>query len=126
MGCSEALLRNIEAFAPQAPQAPQATRTAWTEVAAPAARGLLAHARGQWAEAAAGLGQALPRLTAIGGSHAQRELFEQLHVDALQRAGQLAAVQNQLQPRANAQPQSQRLRRRLQAVNVGLGLPAAP
>ncbi len=119
---AQALLRNIEAFAPQAPQA---TRAAWTEVAVPAARGLLAHARGQWAEAAAALGQSLPRLTAIGGSHAQRELFEQLHVDALQRAGQLAAVQNQLQPRANAQPQSQRLRRRLQVVNMGLGLPPA-
>ena len=117
------LLRNIEAFAPQAPQA---TRAAWAEVATPAARGLLAHARGRWAEAAVELGQALPQLTTIGGSHAQRELFEQLQLDALQRAGQMAAVQNQLQPRANAQPQSQRLRRRLQVVNAALGLPTAP
>ena len=120
---ADTLLRNIEAYAPQAPAA---TRAAWAEVAVPAARGLLAHARGRWAEAAVGLGQALPQLTAIGGSHAQRDLFEQLQLDALQRAGQLAAVQNQLQPRANAQPQSQRLRRRLQVVTAGLGLPAVP
>ncbi len=119
---AETLLRHLQAFAPQAPAA---TRAAWVEVAVPAARGLLAHARGQWPQAAEQLGQALPRLVAIGGSHAQRDLFEQIQLDALQRAGQLAAVQNQLQPRANAQPQSQRLRRRLQGVNAGLGLPAA-
>ncbi|OYU93332.1 MAG: hypothetical protein CFE45_20965, partial [Burkholderiales bacterium PBB5] len=55
---------------------------------------------------------------------AQRDLFDQLHVDALQRAGRLAAVQNILQPRANAQPQSQRLRRRLHEVYAALSLPA--
>ncbi|MES2718027.1 MAG: tetratricopeptide repeat protein [Pseudomonadota bacterium] len=118
---AEALLAAIEAHAPQAPPA---QRTAWQQVAVPAARGLLAHARGQWAAAADGLGQALPRLALIGGSHAQRDLFEQLHIDALGRAGQLAAVQNLLQPRANAQPQSQRLKRRLHEVCAALGLPA--
>jgi hypothetical protein len=65
----------------------------------------------------------LPGLASIGGSHAQRDLFEQLHLDALQRAGQLAAVQNLLQPQANTQPQSERLRRRLHTVYAGLRLP---
>ena len=114
----------LAAMAAHAPQAPAAQRAAWQQVAVPAARGLLAHARGQWAEAADGLTQALPRLALIGGSHAQRDLFEQLHIDALTRAGQLSAVQNLLQPRANAQPQSQRLKRRLHAVCAALGLPA--
>ncbi len=118
---ADALLAAIEAHAPQAPLA---QRAAWQQVAVPAARGLLAHARGLWAQAADGLTQALPRLALIGGSHAQRDLFEQLHVDALGRAGQLAAVQHLLQPRANAQPQSQRLRRRLHAVCAALELPA--
>jgi tetratricopeptide (TPR) repeat protein len=118
---ADTLLANIEAFAPQAPVA---ARPAWLQVAVPAARGLLAHARGQWARAADHLTLALPGLAGIGGSHAQRDLFEQVHVDALQRAGRLAAVQNILQPRANAQPQSQRLRRRLHAVYAGLSLPA--
>jgi hypothetical protein len=115
------MLAAIEAHAPEAPLA---QRAAWQQVAVPAARGLLAHARGRWAQAADGLTEALPRLALIGGSHAQRDLFEQLHIDALTRAGQLSAVQNLLQPRANAQPQSQRLKRRLHGVYAALGLPA--
>ncbi len=119
---ADLLLASIEAFAPTAAAA---TRVAWQQVAVPAARGLLAHARGQWAAAADALTLALPRLALIGGSHAQRDLFEQLHLDALVRSGQLAAAQNLLQPRANALPQSQRLKRRLRVVDAGLGLPAA-
>ena len=115
-----ALLASIESFAPQAPAA---SRPAWQAVALPAARGLLAHARGQWAVAAQQLAQALPQLVLIGGSHAQRDLFEQVYIDALQRSGGLAAVQNLLQPRANAVPQSRRLARQVQAVSAGLGLP---
>ena len=118
---ADTLLGHIEAFAPQAPLA---ARAAWQRVAVPAARGLLAHARGQWADAAEQLTLALPRLAAIGGSHAQRDLFEQVHVDALQQSGQLAAVQNLLQPQANRQPQSERLRRRLHEVYAALKLPA--
>ncbi|WP_395701899.1 tetratricopeptide repeat protein [Aquabacterium sp.] len=114
------LLAHIERYAPQAPAA---SRAAWQQVALPAARGLLAHAQGRWAEAARALEQALPRLLAIGGSHAQRGLFEQIHVDALQRTGELGGVLNLLQPQANALPQSRRLQRRLAAVYAGLGLP---
>ena len=120
---ADALVAQIEAFAPRAPAASAA---AWQRVAVPAARGLLAHARGRWADAADALALALPRLVAIGGSHAQRELFEQVYIDALQRSGALAAVQNLLQPRLNAQPQSRRLARQLQAVGSGLGLPPRP
>ena len=124
---ADTLLANIERFAPLAPAQ---TRRVWQQVAVPAARGLVAHARGlldpaaaDWPAAADALGLALPGLVGIGGSHAQRDLFQQIHVDALQRAGRLAAVQNLLQPQAHAQPQSQRLRRRLRAVAHGLGLP---
>jgi hypothetical protein len=124
---ADTLLANIARFAPQAPAA---ARAAWQRVAVPAAHGLLAHARGlfkpalaDWPAAADALGAALPGLASIGGSHAQRDLFEQLHLDALQRAGQLAAVQNLLQPQANTQPQSERLRRRLHTVYAGLRLP---
>ena len=118
---ADALLAAITAHAPQAPQVQSA---AWQQVAVPAAIGLLAHARGHWTQAADALTQALPRLALIGGSHAQRDLFEQLHVDALCRAGQWGAVQQLLQPHANAQPQSRRLARRLQDVYAALGLPA--
>lgn len=110
-------------LARHAGQAPAAGGMVWQQVALPAAQGLRAHARGDWAEAAAQLERALPRLAGIGGSHAQRALFEQLYEDALQRSGALAAVQNLLQPQANAQPESERLRRRLHEVYAQLGLP---
>ena len=90
----------------------------------PAAEGLLAHAEGDWATAARELGLALPRLLQIGGSHAQRDLFHQIWLDALQKDGQWATVQNLLQPQANAQPESRRLARQARAVNAALGLPA--
>jgi hypothetical protein len=60
-------------------------RSVWQDIAAPAARGLLAHARGEYARAAEELGRALPRLIEIGGSHAQRDLFTRVHRDALAR-----------------------------------------
>ncbi|MDT7834001.1 tetratricopeptide repeat protein [Aquabacterium sp. OR-4] len=114
-----------DAIVAHAPQAPAAARRAWQQVAVPAAHGLLAHARGHWAEAAEALAAALPQLLRIGGSHAQRELFEQLWLDAAQRAGDAATVLNVLQPRLNAAPQSRRLARRLRTAHSALGLPAA-
>ncbi|KAF1048548.1 tetratricopeptide repeat protein [Xylophilus sp.] len=119
---ADALLANVEAHA--ARQTAPATRAAWQQVAVPAARGLVAHARGDWSEAARGLGAAIPQLVEIGGSHAQRDLFSQLWIDALVRGGRLAAAQNLLQPQANAQPQSKRLARQLGAVYRGLGIAA--
>jgi len=60
----------------------------WVEVALPAARGMVAHARGEWERVIAELGPTLPRLYEIGGSHAQRDLFEQIYLDAWLRAEQ--------------------------------------
>jgi hypothetical protein len=74
-----ALMRNIEAHAARA-------EPVWRDVALPVAKGLLAHARGEWAHSAASLGPAMPRLVAIGGSHAQRDLFVRIHRDALARS----------------------------------------
>ena len=114
------LLSRIEQFAPEAPLA---ARQSWQRVAVPAARGLFAHAQGRWVEAAQGLEQALPQLVSIGGSHAQRDLFEQIHLDALMRSGQWAGAHNRLQPLAHTQPQSLRIQRQLRALNAALGLP---
>ena len=115
-----ALLARIEQFAPQAPLA---TRDSWLRVAVPAARGLWAHAQGRWREAADALEVALPRLVTIGGSHAQRDLFEQIHLDALLRSGQWAGALNRLQPAAHVQPQSVRIQRLLNQTSRALGLP---
>ena len=116
------LLGNLQTHAATRTEAHE--RAVWQQVCVPAALGLLAHAQGDWARTAQQLGTALPRLVEIGGSHAQRDLFHQIWLDALQRNGQWAAVQNLLQPQCNAQPQSRRLARQVGAVNAALGLPA--
>lgn len=119
---ADVLLRNIEAFAPGAPPS---TRAAWQRVCVPAAHGLVAHARGDLAAAIEGLGTALPRMIEIGGSHAQRDLFEQLYLAALVRTGteaSLTGAQGILQQQLNGQPESLRLRRQTAAVYERLGL----
>jgi tetratricopeptide (TPR) repeat protein len=97
--------------------------TLWRRVCVPAARGLLAHANGDWKTAVEALGHALPRMVEIGGSHAQRDLFSQVHFDALVKAGHLAGAQNLLQPQLRAQPESKRLKRQAQRLYSALGLP---
>ena len=116
---ADQLLRNIEAHAAQVAPGLQ---HAWQRVCVPACRGLLAHARGEWQRAVDGIGQALPRLNDIGGSHAQRGLFAQLHLDALIRSGHLAAARNIIQPQQRGQPESLRLKRQAAAVDRGVGL----
>src|SRR5947207_9358069 len=62
-------------------------REAWADCAVPAAHGLAGHAKGDYAEAARLLGQAVPHLKPIGGSIAQRALFGAIHLDSLIRSG---------------------------------------
>jgi hypothetical protein len=85
----------------------------------------VAHARGDFAAAIEGLGVALPRMIEIGGSHAQRDLFEQVYLDALVRTGTestLTGAQGILQQQLNGQPESLRLWRQTSAVYARLGL----
>ncbi len=125
------LLGSIEAhclgIAPAQSAAPDATviDDVWLKVCLPASRGLVAHAQGRHPEAVEALGSALPRLLEIGGSHAQRDLFAQIHLDALMQSGQWGAVQQILQPQINNQPESVRLRRQATPVYQALGLRAA-
>jgi hypothetical protein len=116
---ADTLLNNIERHARTAPSH---SRAAWQRVAVPASRGLLAHARGDYARTVDELGQALPRMTEIGGSHAQRDLFSQVYLDALPRTGQLAGAQHLLAQQLRAQPESRRLRRQSGQVYRALGL----
>ncbi|MBD2215362.1 tetratricopeptide repeat protein [Nostoc linckia FACHB-104] len=66
-------------------------RRQWSEIAIPCARGMIAHAKGNWSEAVNQLQPVLPKLSQIGGSHAQRELFEQVYRDALLRTQKQAS-----------------------------------
>ncbi len=109
---AQTLLTNIAAHAQRAPEAVRAT---WQRVCLPASRGLRAHAQGD---------HALPQLIAIGGSHAQRDLFSQIHLDALVKSGQLASAQHLLQQQLRGQPESVRLKRQAGAVYTALGLGA--
>jgi len=102
---------------------PAHDRTAWAEVALPAARGILAHAQGDYPVAIRGLGQALPRMAETGGSHAQRDLFEQIHLDALIRAGRVSAAQQVLEMRRSFDHDGVPVNRALEQVYRQAGLP---
>lgn len=105
-------------------EAPDFVRPTWREVALPAAEGLVAHARGDHAGALRGLRIALPRLIEVGGSHAQRDLFEQIVLDALIGAGRLAEAQQALELRRAHDPDGVPLNRTLAQVYDQLELPA--
>jgi hypothetical protein len=104
---AQTLMRNIETFA----RTSHGPSGVWQQVAVPACHGLLAHASGDFALAADKLHAALPGLTEIGGSHAQRDLFEQIYLDALLRAGRWDAAHQTLRPRLAGQAESVRLMR---------------
>jgi hypothetical protein len=116
---ADALMQNLEH---RASGEGAAADGPWRGACLPAARGVLAWARGSFDAAARHLGDAGPRLLAVGGSHAQRDLFAQLHLDALVRSGRLAAAQNLLLPHARQQPESVRLRRQAAELHRALGL----
>lgn len=95
----------------------------WAEMAVPAAEGLKAHAEGRWAEAAERLGRALPMIWRGGGSHAQRDVFHQIHLDALIRAGRYSEAQQILMGRLGFEPLSVPNNTALAGVYAALGLP---
>lgn len=115
---AEAMLRGFEARAAAA--APD--RAVWAEVASPCARGLIAHAEGRWAQAARDLGAAVPQIWRTGGSHAQRDLFEQLWIDSLVRSGDWIAAQQALERRRAFDPDDVPGARALSTVYAALGL----
>ena len=93
------MLSSMEAYAKTAKLC---IRRTWTEIALPTARGLVAYARGEWARAIAELRPILPRLYAVGGSHAQRDVFEQVYLDAWRRTEQNREALHLLEKRVAA------------------------
>ena len=118
---ADALMQSLSAFASDAAR----SSPVWGQVCLPAARGLLAYVNGDFAAGATALGTALPRLAEIGGSHAQRDWFEQLYLDALMRSAQWSTAQQMVQQRLRGNPQSARLKRHGAAIYAALGLPAS-
>jgi hypothetical protein len=99
-------------------------RVVWREVALPAARGVLAHARGDYAAAAKWLSVANPRMTEIGGSHAQRDLFGQLLLDAHLKLGNWVIAQQMLEMRRTWDPDGVPVNQALALVKERLGTAA--
>jgi tetratricopeptide (TPR) repeat protein len=95
-------------------------RAVWRDVALPACRGVLAHARRQYGDAVRWLSLASPRLTGIGGSHAQRDLFGQLLLDAHLKLGNWQTAQAMLEMRRTWDPDGIPLNRALAEVRSHL------
>jgi tetratricopeptide (TPR) repeat protein len=66
--------------------------------------GAAAFARGDYAQAIEQLGAALPELPRIGGSHAQREVFEDTYIVACLRAGERDKAAGRLKARLARRP----------------------
>ena len=102
-----------------------ADRALWREVGIPAARGLHAHARGEHDAAVDALEPVRSRLWMTGGSHAQRDLFEQVLLDAMLKAGRWVEAQPLLELRGRTEPAHPLVRRGRGEVHARLGIGAA-
>lgn len=90
----------------------------------PATSACLAHARrGSASITIARLGHALPGLIGIGGSHAQRDLFEQIYLAALLRDGHWVIAQRLLEQRRAVDPDNVPVNLTLASVYEHLQLP---
>ncbi len=74
------------------------------DVGLPLARAVLAHRRGAYGDVVDLLVPVRPRFRRIGGSHAQRDLFDQLLIDAAWRARRLDVAASLLAERTDRRP----------------------
>lgn len=116
---AEELMTLIRAQA-ESPYVPQ-DGVLWQEVGIPAAEGMFAHARGDHERAARELGSVRSSMWRTGGSHAQRDLFEQVLLDARLRSGQWELARKTLEQRRQWEPDSPILQQRLNDVYQHLG-----
>jgi hypothetical protein len=95
-GAAEALLESLEGFAGEAGTEAEVAHA----IGLPLCRAVLAHRRGRYGEAVDALLPHRPALKRIGGSRAQRDLFEQLLIDAAVKSGRKALARALLSERA--------------------------
>ncbi len=115
------LMQAVEA---RAQDTSQHDHIAWQDVALPAAHSIVAHSKGDWDTAISQMARALPRMSECGGSHAQRDLFEQIHLDALVKGGRASSAQQVLEMRRTYDPDGVPLNLLLGDVYEQTGLPA--
>ncbi|MEP6064428.1 MAG: tetratricopeptide repeat protein [Paracoccaceae bacterium] len=116
----EALLKAIE---DRAQDDTRHDHAVWRDVVIWAAHGIAAHAAHDWEDAIRFMGKALPRLSEAGGSHAQRDLFEQIYLDALMQANRMPQAQQVLEMRRTFDPSGVPLNKMLARVYDKNGLP---
>jgi tetratricopeptide (TPR) repeat protein len=116
--------RLLEAVRRAADAAPPYAREVWHDVALPACEGLYAYARKDYETAWRRLMRATPRMIEVGGSHAQRDLFDQILLDIAIQSGRGAAAQQMLELRRAADPEGVPVNSALGTVYAQLGLPA--
>jgi Flp pilus assembly protein TadD len=114
-----ALLESVRAAANDA----TGDREVWRDVALPASEGLYAYARGEFDAAWRRLAVAMPRMLEAGGSHAQRDLFEQILLDAAIKSGRSTLAQQLLEERRRSDPDGVPVNTALGGVYARLGLP---
>jgi tetratricopeptide (TPR) repeat protein len=112
----------LEAVRKHAHSEPAFTRCVWREVALPACDGLHSYAHGDYERAWHHLSMAMPRMAEAGGSHAQRDLFEQILLDAALKSGRLSAAQSMLELRRRSDPNGVPVNSALAALYDRLGL----
>jgi hypothetical protein len=113
----------LDAVRRHAETAPSFTREAWRDVALPGCEGLYAYARGNYTEAWRHLAVSVPRMAQAGGSHAQRDLFEQILLDTAVKGGRWSTAQQMLELRRMADPHGVPVNSALAKVYAQLGLP---
>jgi len=113
----------LDAVRDRARTAAPFTRAVWQEVALPACEGLYSYANGDHDAAWHTLESVIPRMTEIGGSHAQRDLFEQILLDAALKSGRLVSAQQMLELRRQADPDGVPVNTALADMYGKLGLP---
>jgi hypothetical protein len=118
---ADLLLRSVRQAADEAPLH---AREVWRDVALPACEGLHAHAHGRHDAAWRLLSGVLPRMIEAGGSHAQRDLFAQIALDAAIHSGQHVLAQQLLELRRAADPAGVPVNAALARVYTELGLSA--
>lgn len=89
------------------------------------ARGVLAHRRGAYGEVVDLLLPLRSRIRWIGGSHAQRDLFDQLLIDAARRGHRLDVATELLAERTSRRPRNIWAWREYASVLGAVGAPAA-
>lgn len=85
----------------------------WRDVGLPLAESIAAYGRGDWRQVFENLPPALAKLQQIGGSHAQRDLFWQLWLQAGAKAGERDAIKPHLERRISDRPAVEKHRREL-------------